>query len=680
MPGFGLVRGKINEGEMFDFGIPTDDEFIGSHILDNMERYGRRQPIYEFIEELNFILRYTPRDDKTQKRLDRLYILQEISNYQILNDFFADVVFYLNGGEIDFANHCGIGCIISGGNVFTIFFNLLILAFHNTYKFMEICVVLGLEGQWVTPNIIQQLSKQCWDKIIELSKNLPSDLDFKIGPFNNIERRPLREPIGNLVTLTEQLIAGNNSQLNALDILANYSDFTGHTALTDINILIRKRGQCDGVVSQLEANEPPEPDKPLSCAHLYFQIAQQSHLDDYRNNQPCINYINYLLAKKEKVAAITQLNSSCLTTIFRVNNGQSPLVTFMYAIHLFSRQINITLNHISDTNKWSFNRSDFFDVNSLRDSRIFQCATTMIFNLMEFHVTHSYINEINNNSTEYKPIGGIWVQPKFDLKKSINIDHRRVKNLPDNIRITINFLIPEHHNEAAILMSLSNAQDEEEEEEEEDMELYECRYCNSNLENIDTLHECDNCDDIENATYYCNSCETWLCQPCARINTLIPYANNIPKQCGICKETLEWSTDGDIGYCDVCDLDNNNNLEQAWICTNDDCPTGIVICNNCAGGDDRDDIDEGEQNIYCVHCNSTNVAEIQWYNIDSMAIRDLNKQLSSIGMNTIRRKKDYDDAIHSLCYRGCICNYVPTPGDTFYKCYDCKQVTCSNCS
>ena len=180
MPGFGLVRGKINEGEMFDFGLPTDDGFIGSHILENMENYGRRQPINEFIEELNYILRHTPKDDKTQKRTDRKRVLQEVGRFRVLSDFFADVVFYLNGGEIDFNNHCGIGCIISGGNVFTIFFNLLILAFHNTYAFMEICDGLGLDGQWVTPNIIQQLSKQCWDKIIDLAKSLPSDLDFKI--------------------------------------------------------------------------------------------------------------------------------------------------------------------------------------------------------------------------------------------------------------------------------------------------------------------------------------------------------------------------------------------------------------------------------------------------------------------------------------------------------------------
>jgi len=52
MPGFGLVRAKINEGELFDFRLPTDDNFIGTHILSNMMKYGRRQPIYEFIQEL----------------------------------------------------------------------------------------------------------------------------------------------------------------------------------------------------------------------------------------------------------------------------------------------------------------------------------------------------------------------------------------------------------------------------------------------------------------------------------------------------------------------------------------------------------------------------------------------------------------------------------------------------
>ena len=74
------------------------------------------------------------------------------------------------------------------------------------------------------------------------------------------------------------------------------------------------------------------------------------------------------------------------------------------------------------------------------------------------------------------------------------------------------------------------------------------------------------------------------------------------------------------------------------------------------------------------------MAEIEWYNIGSMAMRDLNEQLSSIGMNPIRRKKDYDDAIRNISYNGCTCGYIPDTGDTFYKCYDCGQVTCSNCS
>ena len=546
---------------------------------------------------------------------------------------------------------------------------------------MEICGALGLDGQWVTSNIIRQLSKPCWDKIIELGKSLPSDLDFKIGPFNNIETVPINDPINDLVTVTEELIAGHNSQLHALDILSNYSDFTGNTPLTDIDVLIRKRAQCDGIVGQLEANEPSEPDKPYGCAHLYFQIAQQSHLNDYRNNQPCIKYINYLLSKKERVAAITQLNSSCLATIFEVNNGQSPLATFMYAIHLFSRQINVSLNSISDNNGWSFDRSDFLDVNTLRDGRVFQCVTTMVLDLMEFHVTQSYINKIDTNSTIYKAAAPIWKQPRFGLR-SIDIDARKAGNLPNNIRITINFIIPDHHNEAAILMSLSNARDEDdgEEEEEEEEEEYDCRYCNSGLENIDTLHECANCDDMENATYYCNNCDTWLCQPCARTNTLIPYANNIPKQCGLCKEVLKWSTVGNIGYCDGCDMDNNNNLAEAWVCTNDDCLSGVVICNSCAGGDDGDVMDEGDQQSYCIGCNSTNVSKIEWYDVGSMAMRDLNEQLSSMNMNTIRRKKEYDDVIHSISYNGCTCGYVPGPRDTFYKCYDCSQITCSNCS
>jgi len=74
------------------------------------------------------------------------------------------------------------------------------LEYYDHTNFQALCIGLGLNGQYVGNNL-SKISKPTWSKIEVLAQSLPSDLDFKIGPLNNSETKPIISPFDELLII-----------------------------------------------------------------------------------------------------------------------------------------------------------------------------------------------------------------------------------------------------------------------------------------------------------------------------------------------------------------------------------------------------------------------------------------------------------------------------------------------
>ena len=124
--GFILFRHKYCDGEALDFGIPTNDGDFGTAAIKKTLTNRRKQSINGIITELQMILQ-GPQDDKFEKRQNRLNFLNQVNLFSELVILYDKLQYFLNGGDIEGQDNFSVCVITSGGNIITIFANLLIL-------------------------------------------------------------------------------------------------------------------------------------------------------------------------------------------------------------------------------------------------------------------------------------------------------------------------------------------------------------------------------------------------------------------------------------------------------------------------------------------------------------------------------------------------------------------------
>lgn len=187
-------------GELLDLNQVTLNNPFGLENFKYIFFYGISFPLQKFIDELEMIGKYS-QDDKSEKREKRLEFFQLCNtspDLQILFQIFSN---YLNGGDgVTFQYPSHIVLTVSGGNIFTIFAQLLqnIInqssesdsLFHSTkYVLNKLSEIkkIGLQDLITSiKSIIERIDSKNQNKFKEVIKLIASssysDFDYKISP------------------------------------------------------------------------------------------------------------------------------------------------------------------------------------------------------------------------------------------------------------------------------------------------------------------------------------------------------------------------------------------------------------------------------------------------------------------------------------------------------------------
>ena len=124
------TRPKLYRGELFDITITSYNNKFGNEKIKTSFEYGINFPMIYYINELEKIIDKDPSDDKTEKRRKRLGFLKMCNTPQnkIFIDLFNHLITYLNGGSMNISNNYNnqpLILVLAGGNIISIFFNIL---------------------------------------------------------------------------------------------------------------------------------------------------------------------------------------------------------------------------------------------------------------------------------------------------------------------------------------------------------------------------------------------------------------------------------------------------------------------------------------------------------------------------------------------------------------------------
>ena len=390
--GFSLTRLKLFNGEALDISMPTFDgpNGIGSFILSHSYNWGRMVQIDEVYGELDIISKNTF-DDKSQKREWRKQFLQLFSNSNILTDFFKIVTFYLNGHNLDIQNE-KFGCIGSGGNIILIFGSLIHLSLYYPKEFLKIgenllecdieylkLCIINFRLIFYLPNGVKRSNLDLLHQIIISD---PSDLDFKIIPINNISQYPIPNTsfLDNYKTYLDNLIDINTQNVYlTIEIMDELQIKNQSILLSQDKTLIDYKIKTIALkIFNLINQNSHNIKKPhgRSCSKIFFQIAQEHHLEKFKNDKECYNYILSLLNLKEIVNLQTRMNT--LIIINSINETyHNYLITLMATINYINKSLNYNL-YYKIKNITLDNIDTFRSIESLKMSGLLQISSDIL--------------------------------------------------------------------------------------------------------------------------------------------------------------------------------------------------------------------------------------------------------------------------------------------------------------
>ena len=124
------TRPKLYRGELFDITITSYNNKFGNEKIKTSFEYGINFPMIYYINELEKIIDKDPSDDKTEKRKKRVQFLKMCNTEEnkIFIDLFNNLITYLNGGSMNISNNYNnqpLIVVLAGGNIISIFFNVL---------------------------------------------------------------------------------------------------------------------------------------------------------------------------------------------------------------------------------------------------------------------------------------------------------------------------------------------------------------------------------------------------------------------------------------------------------------------------------------------------------------------------------------------------------------------------
>lgn len=372
---------NVASGEFFDLTITSFNNAFGEKKIKGSLEYGLTPPLQKYIDELLMIIpsneypgaQGTPgtSDDKTPKRIARVNFLKIINNYKIFQNYFTEMMKYLNGLETndDFSNNYLIFSI-AGGNIIVIFIKLLwelyqyIRAINNNQVLPSLSIfnknfIQKYKDEYFEVETIFNYIQNNEQFILlwqELSSKSFSDFDYNLLPSPQLAYQ------------VKQLNCSSQDKSSAGFVL-----FRIKTLIENGVKLPPKISKGKDICKNLLINNKSTQDLDNGDGFtwdmykkLFAQGVQQNFInsldnfteDEEKNKEKCINFIKYLLAQKKSIEDETKLNVKVAGSLFQkgysyeqstmkgpetiniIQGVESEVGSFMNYLHTVTRVIN----------------------------------------------------------------------------------------------------------------------------------------------------------------------------------------------------------------------------------------------------------------------------------------------------------------------------------------------------
>lgn len=347
-----VVDRKIVEfrGEICDFNLPTLNNPFGLENFNYIFYYGISFPLEKFIDELEMIGK-SSKDDKSEKRVNRLKFFQLCKMSDDLNILFQIFSNYLNGGNGDtFQYPSHIVLTVSGGNIFTIFAQLLYNIKNNEIDktTREILGIYYSKNRKPFDVSLLTLNEPLSKLIDYIADNDYSDFDYKLSP--NIYTATYTETSaeagapeaaaadGDAVWKKVEAMVVDDKDKGFVLVRAKSAfrcivkeDNPHFKLYRDIDKNDRAKEACDAIGKKKEDLYPQKINRSDidGIMKLYKDKKSKSDItEEFEVNLfRCKAFIEYLLAKKESISDNTKNNVKLILDVFKEAAEVAPMET-----------------------------------------------------------------------------------------------------------------------------------------------------------------------------------------------------------------------------------------------------------------------------------------------------------------------------------------------------------------
>lgn len=423
-------------GEVIDITAASNNNKYGNEKLNYSMIYGISYPLEKYIKELNMIIQDNAfseiKDDKQDKRKDRIYFLTKCNDNYFLQQYFKSMCNLLNGGHgnIDWQHeNTPLIIVCAGGNIITIFAKLLLNLINNLEKSEKLnstnnklLTFIELPEIDIREDYIKPITN---DKHFIAIINQITNQNFSDFDFNIVMNKNTFEP-------NPEHIEHNMEQYKKAGfLLYRNKSKSSYDKFVDNNN-IHTHNPCKDIQNMPDI--------------LYTQVFQDAMIDHVKRQkinksqkQNCLEYLEYLKETKNIISQTTKFNTNLIIQKWKNNfSFDSDLDAIVDYIHNVNYVLNNSLtayikfqtNDQYTKKYYNLWKQNFSTLETMFHPVSFNNKTYSLPDVMSFLL----LEYLRNEKLHTKTIMELNDQEQDILRKSISNDFNTFQNVNTAVR------------------------------------------------------------------------------------------------------------------------------------------------------------------------------------------------------------------------------------------------------